>query len=93
MKADNSAECGFYKETEHPFVLRMDSLKKISDLGKKIFAVWAIEFSVYGTQKPVHCTQNSVYVPWKIWANFVQNVEFSFRTKNQNSCTFQGFRW
>ena len=26
------------------------------------------------------------------FANFLQNVEFSFRTQNQNSCTFQGFR-
>ena len=74
MKADNSAECGFYKETEHPFVLRMDSLKKISDLGKKIFAVWAIEFSVYGTQKPVHCTQIPVTHTQEIFAYFLQNI-------------------
>ena len=37
---------------------------------------------MYGTQKPVHCTQISVYATQKIFANFLQNVEFSFGTKN-----------
>ena len=54
------------------------------------FAKNGQNFSVYGTQKPVHCTQNSVFVPWKIWANFVQNVEFSFKTKKKNLPHFKG---
>ena len=48
-------------------------------------AVWANEFSVYGTQKPVHCAQISVYATQKILANILQNVEFVFGTQNQNS--------
>ena len=55
-------------------------------------SVWANLISVYGTQKPVHCTQISVYATQKILANFLQNVEFVFGTQNQNSYTFQGFR-
>ena len=53
--------------------------------------VWANRFSVYGTQKTVPLTQVSVYRTQKIFAHFWQNVEFSFRTQNQNSTSFQGF--
>ena len=47
----------------------------------RVYSVWANQFSVYGTQKPVHCTQISVYATQKIFANFLQNVEFSCGTK------------
>ena len=46
-------------------------------------------FSAYGTQKPVHCAQISVYCTQKFFAYFLQNVEFSCGTQNQYSCTFQ----
>ena len=59
------------RETVGPFVKEMTEIKPLVHSDEEGDAVWGNEFSVYGTQKPVHCTQISVYATQKILANFL----------------------